>query len=126
MLWTTIGFCSAYGVSSCPLCDLVLTATSMHTKPHLLNARARGQHCVYVSLVLQYLWMARKIESLHSNAQDVVTHCKWPVNYFLIRHCSAKVPLKIKQHKFQLLVGTVHVPSCRLQSISQISTKNFG
>ena len=23
----------------------------MHTKPHLLNARARGLHCVYVTLV---------------------------------------------------------------------------
>ena len=51
MLWTIIGFCSAYGVSSCPFCSSVLTATAMHTKPHLLNARARGLHCVYVSLV---------------------------------------------------------------------------
>ena len=24
----------------------------MHTKPHLLNVRARGLHCVYVSLVI--------------------------------------------------------------------------
>ena len=32
--------------------SLVLTATSMHTKPHLLNARARGLHCVYVALVI--------------------------------------------------------------------------
>ena len=49
---TIIEFCSAYGVSSCPFCGSVLIATSMHTKPHLLNARARGLHCVYVSLVL--------------------------------------------------------------------------
>ena len=33
-------------------CGSVLTATSIHTKPHLLNARARGLHCVYVSLVI--------------------------------------------------------------------------
>ena len=73
---TIIGFCSAYGVSSCPFSGSVPTATSMHTKLHLLNACARGLHCVYVSLVLcyvvQYRWMARKIESLHSNAQEVV------------------------------------------------------
>ena len=40
----------AYGVSSCPFCGSVLTATSMHTKPHLLNARARGLHCVYIRI----------------------------------------------------------------------------
>ena len=33
------------------LSSQLLTATSMHIKPHLLNARARGLHCVYVSLV---------------------------------------------------------------------------
>ena len=48
MLWTIIGVLHM----ACPAALFVAQFTSMHTKPHLLNARARGLHCVYVSLVL--------------------------------------------------------------------------
>ena len=69
MLWTIIGFCSAYGVSSCPFCSSVLAATSMHTKPHLLNARVRGLHCVYVSLVIITITVVEKLLTLPIDIQ---------------------------------------------------------
>ena len=88
MLWTIIGFCSAYGVSSCPFCGSVLTATSMHTKPHLLNARARGLHCVYVSLVNFIIETALKLCSTLKAAffcmsceQCRVLYDLWSVHY---------------------------------------------
>ena len=82
-----------------------LSATGTLRKPHLLNARARGLHCVYVSLVYTYIsshlapfsalltkwmiyislcsgWMQRQ-RVLPHNTADNYNSCKKWANYLI-------------------------------------------